>query len=539
MKARKYDIIFAAIMVVTLVFGLLLFNLRIDEGGDDSTYICRAMDVVASGTYPTFQGPLYPWFLALFVAFCGPNLLVLKMTSLVCVLCGHIVFYKVARKKMNSEHLLAVMGLLSINSLYLFFASQTYSESLFALVQYIFLGLLLRMEDNAGEKLSVKQVFAVVLPVAICIVCGYLIRTVGAFWLVAALVYLCLRKYYKPALVLLGTTIVALGLWVAVKTSIWGESKGQSQITQLTQVHPYEVEKGQETILGYFGRFGENSNKYLSKHMLRIAGFKQVNSRETSSVATILIYIVFLYGAFQAYKRGNRAVLLCAVLAATMMGVTFFALQTLWDQYRLIVPYVLSAYVVLIYGLYQLFLLMGEKVAKITLGALIGCSALLSFSQTIHKIDLMQLKTNLGGDMLYGYTPDWYNYLGMCQAVAEHLPEESFVACRKPNMARIYAGGKKFHGIYNFQSEDPDELLNALKERGVTHIILASLRRDPLYPGQGVINTIHRYMHFIVQKYPTAFYEVAVMGKEDQEPAYLYQINYDAPAVDVPMKPEN
>lgn len=532
MKKNKFDIYFWAIMVVTLVFGLLLFNLRIDEGGDDSTYICRAMDVVSSGTYPTFQGPLYPWFLAIFVAICGPNLLVLKLTSLVCVLAGHYVFYRLARKKMNNEHLLSVLGLMSINSLYLFFASQTYSEALYTLVQYVFLGLLLRMEDKAGEKLSIKHVLSVVLPVALCILCGYLIRTVGIFWLVVALVYICLRKHYKTALVLVGATIVSLGLWMGVKTAVWGESKGQSQITQLTQVHPYETEKGQETIGGYFGRFVENSEKYLSKHMLRIAGFKHANSRETSAIGTILIYIVFLYGAFRAYKKGNRVVMLCAVLAATMMGVTFFALQSLWDQYRLIIPYVLAAYIVLIYGLYQLFLLLGQKVAKIALGSVIGLSALLSFSQTMQKIDLVQLKTNMSGNMLFGYTPDWYNYLGMCQAVAEHLPEDAFVACRKPNMARIYAGGRKFHGIYNFQSEDPDELLNALKERGVTHIILASLRRDPLYPGQGVINTIHRYMHFIVKKYPTAFYEIASMGNEDQEPTYLYEINYDAPAVE-------
>ncbi|MDO4461201.1 MAG: glycosyltransferase family 39 protein [Bacteroidia bacterium] len=539
MKSRKYDIYFWIITIVTLVFGLLLFNLRIDEGGDDSTYICRAMDVVSSGTYPTFQGPLYPWFLAIFVALFGPNLLVLKLTSLVCILCGHIVFYKLARKKLNNELLLAALGLLSINSLYLFFASQTYSESLYLLVQSIFLGLLLRLEDNATDKITVKQVLSLIVPIAICILCGYLIRTVGVFWLLVAVVYLCIRKYYKNAVILVGATILSLGVWTGVKTMIWGESKGQSQLTQLTQVHPYEVEKGQETIGGYFVRFAENSEKYLSKHMLRIAGFKAVNSRETSAIGTILIYVVFLYGAFIAYRKGNKVVILCAVLSATMMGVTFFALQTLWDQYRLIIPYVLAAYIVLIYGLYQLFLLLGKKIASIGIGTIVCLSAILSFAQTIQKIDLMQLKTNLSGNMLYGYTPDWYNYLGMCQAVAEHLPEDSFVACRKPNMARIYAGGKKFHGIYNFQTEDPDELLNALKERGVTHIILASLRRDPLYPGQGVINTIHRYMHFIVQKYPTAFYEIASMGNENQEPTYLYEINYDAPAVETTDEGKN
>ena len=43
-----------AIMVLTALVGMLLFSVRLDEGGDDSNYICRALDLVADGTYPNF-----------------------------------------------------------------------------------------------------------------------------------------------------------------------------------------------------------------------------------------------------------------------------------------------------------------------------------------------------------------------------------------------------------------------------------------------------------------------------------------------------
>ena len=94
-------------------------------------------------------------------------------------------------------------------------------------------------------------------------------------------------------------------------------------------------------------------------------------------------------------------------------------------------------------------------------------------------------------------------------------------------MARIYAGGKRFYGIYNIPSEDPDELVDLLRRNNVTHIIVASLRRDPAQAGLGVINTIHRYLYRILQVYPAFLEQVAQVGGQDDEPAALYKLNYD------------
>src|SRR6056297_1010458 len=58
----------------TLLFSFLLFNFRVSEAGDDSAYILRAYDFINEFKFPTFQGPLYPIFLSLFIFIFGLNI---------------------------------------------------------------------------------------------------------------------------------------------------------------------------------------------------------------------------------------------------------------------------------------------------------------------------------------------------------------------------------------------------------------------------------------------------------------------------------
>ena len=88
---RHSDFIACVIVVLTAVMALLLFSVRMNEGGDDSGYICKAADFAASGKYPNFQGPLYPVFLSLFVWLSGGiNLVVLKLTSFALIIIGQV-----------------------------------------------------------------------------------------------------------------------------------------------------------------------------------------------------------------------------------------------------------------------------------------------------------------------------------------------------------------------------------------------------------------------------------------------------------------
>lgn len=521
---KHSDLIFWILTAITAISALAIFNLRVDEGGDDSTYICRAMDLISEGKYPTYQGPLYPIFLAIFVAIFGSNLLILKLTSFALIIASQIIFYRTLRGNLNIRLTLAVVSLMSVNSWYLAFASLTYSEALYIVVMYLFFSTIMKFET--ASKPSFKDDFIAALPSGALIVAAFLIRTIGGALGLVGVIYLCIKRQFRKAGILIISILLISLVWLGIRAAIWGEIKTDNQqLTSLMQKHPYQVDEGQETISGYFGRFFDNSTIYVSKHLMRIAGFKSADNRETNNAVTVIIYALFAFGTYVAFRR-NRFVFFMATTSAIMLGITFVVLQALWEQYRLIIPYVPMAYVVILYGIYHLLKHFVGNHAHILSLILVLFSGALTLAQTGEKSNLKVLSNNIRGDLLYGYTPDWYNYLSMCQNINRYVPDTAYVACRKPNMARIYAKGRKFYGIYNFYTEDADELIDQLRERDVTHIIVGSLRRDPQNPGQGVINTIHRYMNFVIKKYPKTFIRVAQIGDNNNEPSWLFSIDY-------------
>lgn len=519
------NIIFWFIICLTAIFSVLLFNIRIDEGGDDSSYICRAIDLLTDGRYPSYQGPLYPMILSIVIAIFGIKVTILKFTSFLFIIASQIVFYKVLKNRIGTKLLLSIIALLSFNSWYLFFASQTYSEAFFILLEYVLMGLIMRY-DVAQSK-SLTKTFVSALPSCVATILCMLVRTVGLGFTIVNVVYLCFRKQYKKAIVYVVGVVTVLGVWLGVRTMIWGDIQNTEQLSTLTQVDPYDPSAGKESISGYIKRFAENSNLYVSKRFMQIVGFKSADNRNKSTVVTIIIYLLFGYGCYVAYRK-NKYLFYMAINSTLMLGMTFIILQPIWDQPRLIMPYMPMALAIILFGIHNIFIcILSNKVARYLSGTLLVIISLSSFAQTREKIDINTLRHNLSGEVFYGYTPDWVNYLSMCKYAAEQLPEESYVACRKPNMARICGNGKKFYGIYTIPSEDPDELIENLRSRNVTHIIVGSLRRDPAVKDGYVINTIHRYVNFVLKKYPNAFIIRQKFGTDENEPATLLEINYN------------
>jgi hypothetical protein len=73
----------------------------------------------------------------------------------------------------------------------------------------------------------------------------------------------------------------------------------------------------------------------------------------------------------------------------------------------------------------------------------------------------------------------------------------------------------------------PDSLINLLLRNNVDYMIRANLRLNPAQKTNRVINTVHRYMYYIEQKYFGIFSQVSQIGGNDEEPAYLFKIHWD------------
>lgn len=527
LKQHK-TVVSTTILGLFTLFSLLLFNLRVSEGGDDSTYIIRAVNFLKEGTYPSFQGPLYPMIISLVVALFGIKLGILKFTSLVFMLGSMWLFYRTFAGRIRYSILFGTMIILAVSSYFIYFSSQTYSEALFLFVQLpIFLFLFKDLERDSDTIKGIKSYHYIFLTAAF-IVLGYLTRTVGIGALVAVtLFYLLIQQYKKAGALVLSFLIILIPL-VLIKLAIWDNGiMDGGQASTLMYKHPYDMAQGKETIAGFFTRFVDNSNLYLSKHFLKFVGLRSADVKSTNGLFTLLLYGLFLFGLFKAFKK-NRYMLFTGIYVTIMLGITFVALQKLWDQYRLIIPFFPFMLVTILYALTELSKATKGKASAYALIALFLICTFGSIGQSFGKVDLITLRSNFKGDRYKGYSPDWEHYLQMTEYVGEQLPEEALAACRKPNMARIYANGKKFYGVYRFDTQDADSLLMRLKERKVTHVIMASLRKNPAVKNGQTINTIQRYLYWMTRKYPNLLELQHQIGKDAKdEPTYLFRIRYE------------
>ena len=173
------DALAYALVALTALMALLLFNVRLSEGGDDSTYICRALDLVAEGRYPDFQGPLYPVFLAPFILMGGGVSVVgLKFTSYALIIFGQLAMYLSLRHVVSRRLLLSVMLLMASNLWFVQFGSLTYSEPLFIVVMWLFVWALLRL-DGLSRLASWRHVALWGGLVGLFAVAAILVRTAG------------------------------------------------------------------------------------------------------------------------------------------------------------------------------------------------------------------------------------------------------------------------------------------------------------------------------------------------------------------------
>ena len=517
----KSNLFFWISMGFTLLFAFLLFNFRVSEAGDDSAYIFRAYELVKEFRFPSFQGPLYPMFLSIFVWIFGLNVTLLKILSLISIVFHLYFFYRAFKGNVSGLLLVFVMIIISFNAYILYYASQTFNEAFFMMLQAIMFFYFFRFIISR-EQVTIKNYIILGLLV-------FLIgttKTIGYSVILAVIVYFVFDKKWKA---IFYTVVSFIGFYFILKltkTYIFGVSSIQfeSQLNKLLLINPYNESEGIETFSGFLKRFLENSKLYLSKHLFNFVGLKS-DVKKTSLFLTIIVYILFFISGFFSIKR-NKYLFFTGMYLLFICGATFFALQTKWDQDRLFITYLPLILIFVFSGFYYL-----GKIKKLrVVQGLLPVFLIIVFFTNL-KVVTKKVKTNdeylmqtLAGNKFYGMTPDWINYIKMSQLAAKKVPEDAMIACRKPSISFIYAK-RKFYGIYRINTQDPDELLQRLKDNNVKYIIMGSLRKYPKQKTNYTINTVQRYLYYMQQKYPNKIKHVQTIGNDEQ--AHLFEIIYE------------
>ncbi len=480
----RLNLVFYMALFLTIFFGAFLFELKISTGGDDSHYIEMANDFIKGHSFPTWHGPLYPIFLSLPMLIFGVKVFALKMFSFGFII-AHLVFFYLAFKRSVSPAILAlVMLIISVNSSILYFSSQTYSEAMFmflqSLVIFLFVKTYLAFKDHEKFNFKIQVVPWFVLGFFVFLMS--ITRDIGIMIIVALVFVLLTEKKWQASLIVVASYAIFLIPFKVYKTLVW-HTGSQRPFSEILMKNPYSPADGFEDFSGMVVRIFENSRLYFSKHFMIVLGLHDPVSIEKSWIVTGIVILLFLTSLIFAFRK-SKVLLFIAIYLLAAISATFFALQQTWDQMRLIIIYVPMLLLLLAWGMQQISERKGLAFLSVLLPFLLVFIFFKTLGHTIEKTKINQkvLSKNLSGNMYYGFTPDWQNYLLMSKWVGEHIPDTAVVASRKPSMSFIYSNGRDFYGMYRFPSYEPGILVNGIRARIGDMLVIPNAEFDNNFP---------------------------------------------------------
>lgn len=520
--------VFFALLFLSTLFSLLLFDSKVSEGGDDSSYIQRAWDFLKEGKYPYFQGPGYPVFLSLFVKMFGLNVIALKFFSVLCQI-GFVWFtYKAFVKRIPYTVLFALLCFISFNHFIQYYSSQTFTETFFLFIQSICIYITFKIIDGIKKDESLLDGFknnAVKwLLFGLMFVLLSISKSIAFVSIVGVVIYFALNKNYKQILYAIVVFAIIRIVYQLIATAMFGPAD-TGQLEMMLRKELYKPAAGHEDFGGLITRFFNNFNTYISLHMYRILNIRQVDTDARQILPALSYVSVIILGVFTFLSyRKNKFVFFSSIYLIVLCGGIFFGVQAANMQDRLIIIAMPLIFLVLFYGAYALA--KQSSVAQ-TLVVLFGAFMLLvtlGKSTVMAQKNTTALKKNLSGDIYYGYTPDWENFLKMSKYCADSLPDSTHVLSRKPNMSFIYGNGKKFEGQYWVTTTNADSVQMEWKAKNVEYVIIANIRMNPKKNNGRIINTLHRMLAPFAQKYPQKVKLVKTIGTIEK--CDLYKITF-------------
>jgi hypothetical protein len=518
--------IFFSLLFFSTLFSLLLFDSKVSEGGDDSGYIQRAWEFLHEGKYPYFQGPGYPVFLSLFVKIFGLKVIALKFFSVLCQI-GFVWFtYKAFVKRIPYTVLFALIAFISFNDYIQYYASQTFTETFFLFIQSVCIYVLFKITESVDPSETfvegLKKNYLKWLMFGIMFVLLSISKSIAFVSIIGVVLYFLFNRNYKHAVY----AIIAFGLirviYQLLATSLFGPPDS-NQLEMMLRKELYKPAAGHEDVSGMITRFFNNFNTYISLHMYRIMNLR---SKDTLVIIPALSYVSAIILGICAFIsfRINKYVFFSCLYLIVLCGGIFFGVQAANMQDRLIIIVMPLIFLVLFFGAYEVAKKSSMAQSIVVIFAAFMLIVTIGKSSFIAQKNFTALKKNLAGDIYYGYTPDWENFLKMSKYCADSLPDSVQVLSRKPNMSFIYGNGKKFVGQFWVTTTNADSVKMEWQSKKVEYVILPNLRMNPKKNNGRIINSIHRMLGPYAIKYPQKVKLVKTIGTIEK--CELYKISY-------------
>jgi hypothetical protein len=523
---KNHRKVFIILLAIFTLFAMSTFDVKISTDNDDALYIEAGYRYATLGSHYFFyiNAPLYTMVLGLLILMFGYHLIILKIFSFLCMLMAIVLFYKSFVRRIPHLVLFSVLAIIAVNSSLMFFSSMTYTEAFYLMLQMmLFFFFYNFIERENEEKKTFQRIWKSYLLLGLILTLLSLTKNVAIAAIPAIMLFFILQKDYKSAGYILGGFAVIRGIYEVIKRLIWGSTdQYATQTSILLQKHPYDASQGQENFIGFIGRLIGNTNNYLSRIVFQILGLRGEYA-DVQPILAIIVFTLFLWGTYFAFKKKHFVLMFAALFTLLLEGLTFIVLQQFWGQLRMILIVVPFFLIVIFYPFY--YKLSSKTSLQLFFFIAVAILIIAGLSKTFPKAynNISVLSKNIGGDIYYGYTNDWVNYLKMSEWAGTNLPDSVLIACRKPPISFIYGKGRSFYGIYNVPSTDPDTIIRRWKTAGVTHVIDANLRSNPKVADGAIINTVRRTIIPVIQKYPDKLKFIHQIG--ETEPAYIFEFH--------------
>ena len=525
--------VFYTLLFLSTLFSLLLFDSKVSDGGDDSSYIERAWSLLKDGKFPYFQGPGYPVALSLFVKIFGLKVIALKFFSVLCQFGFVWITYISFSKRVPYLVLFALLAFLSFNNFIQYYASQTFTETFFLFVQSICIYITFKIIDAINTEDSLLQGFknnyGKWLLFGFMFVMLAISKSVGFVAIGGVLAYFLFTKNYKQILYAVVMFLLFRTLYQLITTAAFGPNE-TNQLEMMLRKHLYYENQGHEDFSGMIDRFFNNFNTYISLHIYRILNLRAFDYKTEDIIPSLSFLSTVIMGVFAVLSfRKNKFIFFSGLYLAALCGGIFLGVQSENMQDRLIIIAMPFVYLVLFNGTYMLVKRSAYGQTLLLIFSVIMLLKTVGISSMKAKDNVTALKKNLSGDIYYGFTPDWTNFLKMSKYCGDSLPANVGIVSRKPSMSFIYGNGRKFVGQFTVITTkagtvDADTVLAAWKKSNVKYVIRARLRQNPKKQNGEWINTIDRMLQPINEKYPQKLRVVKTIGDEEQ--CELFEINY-------------
>lgn len=522
--------VFYTLLFFSTLFSLLLFDSKVSDGGDDSSYIERAWSFIHEGKFPYFQGPGYPLALSFFVKMFGLNVIALKFFSVACQFGFVWVTYLTFRKRIPYVVLFALISFISFNNFIQYYASQTFTESFFLFLQSICLYVTFKIIDAINNDSSLikgfQENYGKWLLFGFMFVLLAISKSIGFVAVGGVVLYFLFTRNYKQIVYAILMFLAFRFLYQIITTAEFGANTS-NQLEMMLRKQLYKPQGGHEDFSGMIDRFFNNFDTYISLHIYRILNPVYKHDYAITDIVPPLAYIttvVLAVFTFLSYKK-NKFIFFSSIYLISLCGGIFLGVQAQNMQDRLIIIAMPLIFLVLFYGMYELVKKYSMLQTVFILFASIMLLVTIGKSTVLAKQNATALKKNLGGDVYYGFTPDWENFLKMSKYCADSLPDSENVLSRKPSMSFIYGNGKKFIGQWDSpENPNADSVLMGWQKQNVKYVILPNLRMNPKKNNGKIINNIHRMILPVYQKYRDKIRLVKTIGTIEK--CELYEIIY-------------